>query len=87
MDGNSAGIGGNGGSYGALLHAPTAVYDPINTAISGAYASAGASQMNIAYFDQTATQIAGLGDHGGHLNLALGGELDLLDHSSIAHAL
>ena len=58
---NSAGNGGDGTFSGAMVHAPVAIYDPINIAVAGYNSTAEAHQTNIAYFDQSATQIAGIG--------------------------
>ena len=72
---NSAGNGGDGTFSGAMVHAPVAIYDPINIAIAGFNSTADAHQTNITYFDQSATQIAGMGGDGGHGNLAIGGDV------------
>jgi hypothetical protein len=72
---NSAGNGGDGHFSGAMLHAPVAVYNPINIAVAGSHATASAHQTNIAYFDQSATQIAGVGGDGGDGNAASGGSV------------
>jgi hypothetical protein len=73
---NSAGNGGDGHFSGTMVHAPVAVYDPINIAAAGSHATAGAHQTNVAYFDQSATQIAGVGGDGGNGNAASGGKVD-----------
>jgi hypothetical protein len=73
--GNSAGNGGNGSFFGKLVDASIAVYAPINIAISGFNSTADASQTNIAHFDQSAIQIAGIGGSGGNGNLAFGGDI------------
>jgi hypothetical protein len=70
---NSAGNGGDGHFFGAMVHAPVVVYNPINIAVAGSHATADAHQTNIAYFDQSATQIAGVGGDGGNGNAASGG--------------
>jgi hypothetical protein len=72
---NSAGNGGDGHFFGAMVHAPLAVYNPINIAVAGSHATAVAHQTNIAYFDQSATQIAGVGGDGGNWNAASGGNV------------
>src|SRR6185369_10682761 len=58
---NSAGNGGDGYFSGSMVHAPVAVYSPINIAVAGPNATADAHQTNVVYFDQSATQIAGVG--------------------------
>ena len=72
---NSAGNGGDGTFFGAMVHAPVAVYDPVNIAVAGTHATADAHQTNIAHFDQSATQIAGVGGDGGNGNAASGGNV------------
>ncbi|XIA66691.1 hypothetical protein ACFIOY_12535 [Bradyrhizobium sp. TZ2] len=75
---NSAGNGGDGYFFGAMVHAPVAVYAPVNIAVAGSHATADAHQTNIAYFDQSATQIAGVGGNGGNGNAASGGSVGAL---------
>jgi hypothetical protein len=70
---NSAGNGGNGYFSGALIHAPVAVFDPINIAMAGFHGTADAHQSNTVQFHQGATQIAGVGGGGGSGNAAIGG--------------
>ena len=72
---NSAGNGGDGTFFGAMVHAPLAIYNPVNIAVAGPHATADAHQTNIAYFDQSATQIAGVGGNGGNGNAASGGNV------------
>lgn len=72
---NSAGNGGDGHFSGALVHAPIAVYDPINIAVAGFHGTADAHQSNTAQFFQGATQIGGVGGHGGSGGAAIGGEV------------
>jgi hypothetical protein len=72
---NSAGNGGDGTFFGAMVHAPLAIYNPVNIAVAGPRATADAHQTNIAYFDQSATQIAGVGGDGGNGNAASGGNV------------
>jgi hypothetical protein len=72
---NSAGNGGDGTFFGAMVHAPLAIYSPVNIAVAGPHATADAHQTNIAYFDQSATQIAGVGGDGGNGNAASGGNV------------
>jgi hypothetical protein len=73
--GNSAGNGGDGIFFGSMVHAPVAIYNPVNIAVAGPHATADAHQTNIAYFDQSATQIAGVGGNGGNGNAASGGNV------------
>jgi hypothetical protein len=73
--GNSAGNGGDGTFIGAMVHAPVAVYNPINIAVAGRHATADAHQTNNVVFDQSATQIAGVGGDGGNGNAASGGNV------------
>ena len=73
MGDNSAGDGGNGYFAGSLIDTSYAAFEPLNVAQSGFHATAVAYQTNIAYFDQSATQIAGVGGGGGNWNAASGG--------------
>jgi hypothetical protein len=70
---NSAGNGGDGQFFGALVHAPVVVYDPINIAVAGSSGTADAQQSNVVQFHQSAVQIAGVGGSGGNGNAAIGG--------------
>jgi hypothetical protein len=72
---NSAGNGGNGYFAGSLIGKSYAAFEPLNVAQAGSHATADAYQTNIAYFDQSATQIAGIGGDGGNGNAALGGNV------------
>ena len=72
---NSAGNGGNGYFAGSLIGNSYAAFEPLNVAQAGSHATAEAYQTNIAYFDQSATQIAGIGGDGGNGNAALGGSV------------
>ncbi len=74
---NSAGNGGDGYFAGSIIDDGTATFEPVNAAQAGSHASAGAHQTNIAYFDQAATQIAGIGGDGGDDNAAVGGGVSL----------
>ncbi|MEH2557391.1 hypothetical protein V1286_004920 [Bradyrhizobium algeriense] len=76
--GNSAGNGGDGYFSGAMVHAPVAVYNPINIAVAGPHATADAHQTNNVVFDQSATQIAGVGGDGGNGNAASGGNVSAI---------
>jgi hypothetical protein len=73
--GNSAGNGGDGHFSGSMVHAPVAVYSPVNIAVAGAHSTADAHQTNVVHLDQSATQIAGVGGDGGHGNAASGGNV------------
>ena len=72
---NSAGNGGDGYFSGSMVHAPVVVYSPVNIAVAGANSTADAHQTNVAHFDQSATQMAGVGGDGGHGNAASGGHV------------
>ena len=74
---NSAGNGGDGTFFGAMVHAPVAVYAPINIAVAGYNSSAHADQTNHVVFDQSAFQMAGVGGDGGNGNAAIGGSSDI----------
>jgi hypothetical protein len=74
---NSAGNGGDGYFFGAMVHAPVAVYAPINIAVAGYNSSAHADQTNNVVFDQSAVQMAGVGGDGGNGNAATGGRADI----------
>ncbi|WP_235939601.1 hypothetical protein [Bradyrhizobium hipponense] len=76
---NSAGNGGSGYFFGALVDATVVIYHPINIALASAGGSAHASQSNTVNLDQSATQIAGVGGSGGHGNVAAGGSIVTLD--------
>jgi hypothetical protein len=84
---NSAGNGGNGYFAGRLISKSCAAFEPLNVAQAGSHATADAYQTNIAYFDQSATQIAGIGGDGGNWNAALGGSFGAfgsVGHGAIA---
>ena len=72
---NSAGNGGDGTFVGAMVHAPVAIYNPVNIAVAGSHATADAHQTNVVYLDQSSTQIAGVGGSGGNGNAASGGHV------------
>jgi hypothetical protein len=80
--GNSAGDGGNGAFYGALVDAPVVIYDPINIAVAGGGGTAEASQSNTVEINQSAVQVAGVGGNGGNGNAAISGELTMLGSAS-----
>lgn len=73
--GDNAGDGGNGDFAGSLIDTGYAGFEPFNTAQAHAHTTAVAHQTNIGYFDQAATQIAGVGGDGGNWNGALGGSV------------
>jgi hypothetical protein len=73
--GNAAGNGGSGHFAGSLTDASIAIYAPINIAIAGPHSTAYADQINYVNLDQSSVQIAGIGGHGGHDNLALGSDV------------
>ena len=72
---NGAGNGGSSHFSGNIIDVSVAIYAPINIAISGPHSTAGADQINNVLFDQHSIQLAGIGGHGGHGNLALGGDV------------
>jgi hypothetical protein len=72
---NSAGNGGDGTFSGSMVHAPVVVYAPVNVAVAGANSTAEAHQTNVVHFDQSATQMAGIGGDGGNGNTASGGHV------------
>ena len=74
---NSAGNGGDGYFFGAMVHAPVAVYAPVNIAVAGYNSSAHADQTNDVVFDQSAFQMAGVGGNGGNGNAAIGGDVSV----------
>jgi hypothetical protein len=74
---NTAGNGGDGYFAGSIIDDSTAIFEPVNVAQVGSHASASAHQTNVAYFDQAATQIAGIGGDGGDGNAAIGGSVSL----------
>jgi hypothetical protein len=73
--GNTAGAGGNGYFVGSLIDSPYAAFEPFNMAQAAGHATASAHQANVGIFDQSATQMAGIGGDGGDLNLAMGGSV------------
>src|SRR5262245_34335030 len=72
---NGAGNGGNGYFSGSMIDSSYAAFKAFNIAQAGFHATAVANQTNVAYFDQAATQIAGIGGDGGHVNAAIGGSV------------
>ncbi|HTC98989.1 MAG TPA: hypothetical protein VK734_14755 [Bradyrhizobium sp.] len=72
---NGAGNGGDGYFSGDLIDSPYAAFEPQNVAQSGPHGSATAHQTNVAILDQSATQTAGVGGHGGDDNAAVGGSV------------
>jgi hypothetical protein len=86
---NGAGVGGDGHFAGSLIDLNIAIYAPINIAVAGPNSTADAHQTNNVHFDQSATQIAGIGGDGGHGNAAFGGDLAmhlLADHHLLSHS-
>jgi hypothetical protein len=82
---NSAGNGGDGHFSGALVHAPVAVFDPINMAAAGFHGTADAHQSNTVQFLQGASQAAGGGGHGGNDNAASGGAVSVFAAGAPGH--
>jgi hypothetical protein len=72
---NGAGNGGSGHFTGSMIDISIAIYSPINIAIAGPHSAAEADQISNVLLDQSAVQLAGIGGHGGHGNLALGGDV------------
>src|ERR1700755_1177587 len=73
--GSHAGNGGDGFSYGGLVHASFAWYSPINISIGGYNLSTHAYQANNVYLDQSSFQMAGIGGNGGNGNTVAGGNV------------
>src|SRR5204862_4500528 len=80
---NSAGDGGNGYFAGSLIGKSYAAFEPVNVAQAGSHSTADAHQTNIAYFDQSATQIAGVGGDGGNWNAASGGAVGAWGYGAV----
>ena len=74
---NSAGGGGDGYFYGSMIDSSYAAFEPFNMSQAGFHATSSAHQVNIGLFDQSATQIAGIGGDGGDWNAAMGGSIGL----------
>lgn len=72
---NGAGVGGDGVFQGAIVHAPVAVFSPVNIAVAGSHGSADGHQSNSAQFYQPSLQIAGDGGSAGNGNTASGGDV------------
>ncbi|WP_246230392.1 hypothetical protein [Bradyrhizobium cytisi] len=73
---NTAGNGGDGYFYGSIIHASLLIYEPINISVSLEYGSvARANQSNNLNVAQSASQMAGVGGHGGNDNIASGGSV------------
>lgn len=83
---NSAGAGGDGIFQGAMVHAPVAVFSPVNIAVAGSHGNADAHQSNSAQFYQPAFQFAGGGGGGGDGNAAVGGDSSGEGTDSHSHA-
>ncbi|MGZ5875450.1 MAG: hypothetical protein ACXWKP_25465 [Bradyrhizobium sp.] len=84
---NSAGNGGDGHFVGALVHAPVAIFDPVNIAVAGSHGTADAHQSNTAQFFQGASQAAGGGGHGGDGNAAVGGGVSVFGGGAPGHSM
>jgi hypothetical protein len=84
---NSAGNGGDGHFSGTLMHAPVAVFDPINMATAGFHGTADAHQSNTVQFLQGASQAAGGGGHGGNDNAASGGGVSVFAAGATDHSI
>jgi hypothetical protein len=82
---NSAGNGGDGHFSGTLVHAPVAVFDPVNIAVAGFHGAADAHQSNTAQFHQGASQFAGGGGNGGNGNAAIGGDASVFGEAGGPH--
>jgi hypothetical protein len=72
---DSAGVGGDGVFQGAMVHAPVAVFSPVNIAVAGSHGSADAHQSNSAQIYQPSFQFAGNGGSAGNSNTATGGDV------------
>jgi hypothetical protein len=72
---DSAGVGGDGVFQGAMVHAPVAVFSPVNIAVAGSHGNADAHQSNSAQFYQPSFQFAGNGGSAGNGNTAAGGDV------------
>jgi hypothetical protein len=75
---NSAGDGGRGGFFGAEVHAPVAIFKPLDAGRAGIHLEADAHQSNVVQLDQHAVQIAGVGGNGGNDNMAAGGNVSAI---------
>jgi hypothetical protein len=84
---NSAGNGGDGHFVGALVHAPVAIFDPVNIAVAGSHGTADAHQSNTVQFFQGASQAAGVGGHGGDGNAAVGGGASVFGGGALGHSM
>jgi hypothetical protein len=73
--GSQAGNGGDGFSYGGLVHASFAVYSPINITVAGYHSGSHAYQINNVHLDQSSFQMAGAGGNGGNSNAVTGGDV------------
>jgi hypothetical protein len=69
------------------MHAPVAVFDPINMATAGFHGTADAHQSNTVQFLQGASQAAGGGGHGGNDNTASGGAVSVFAAGAPDHAI
>lgn len=83
---DSAGVGGDGVFQGAMVHAPVAIFSPVNMAVAGSHGSADAHQSNTAQLDQPSFQFAGNGGSAGDGNTAAGGDVSGGGTDSHGHA-
>jgi hypothetical protein len=83
---DSAGVGGDGVFQGAMVHAPVAVFSPVNIAVAGSHGSADAHQSNSAQIYQPSFQFAGNGGSAGDGNTAAGGDVSGGGTDSHSHA-
>jgi hypothetical protein len=83
---DSAGVGGDGVFQGAMVHAPVAVFSPVNIAVAGSHSSADAHQSNSAQIYQPSFQFAGNGGSAGDGNTAAGGDVSGDGTDSHSHA-
>jgi len=83
---DSAGVGGDGVFQGVMVHAPVAVFSPVNIAVAGSHSSADAHQSNSAQIYQPSFQFAGNGGSAGDGNTAAGGEVSGEGTDSHGHA-
>jgi len=83
---DSAGIGGDGVFQGAMVHAPVAVFSPVNIAVAGSHGNADAHQSNSAQIYQPSFQFAGNGGSAGNGNAATGGDVSVDGTDSHSHS-
>ena len=83
---DSAGVGGDGVFQGSMVHAPVAVFSPVNIAVAGSHGSADAHQSNSAQIYQPSFQFAGNGGSAGNGNAATGGDVSVDGTDSHSHS-